>query len=238
MHARDYIHRDIKPSNILLGRRQQAQHVFIIDFGLAVRYHDPITHFHIPYRSGRQLTGTARWASINTHIGIEQSRRDDLESLAYVLIYLLRGSLPWQNLTDDARILSMKQSLSPDALCDNLPPEFGAFLSYVRGLAFEANPDYAYLHGLLRLLARCGASTQDIDSSRSSQPAPNGLTSSSASEKDATGADSHPRSKAATKRVDASQISRRAYVVSACDLMLILTYCNIYRLRSRVCAHT
>lgn len=101
--------------------------IYVIDFGLAKRYQDPKTHQHIPFRNGKSLTGTARYASVNTHVGIEQSRRDDLECICYVLLYLLKGCLPWQGLTAKnkndkyKRIMDSKMSMSAETLCKGYP---------------------------------------------------------------------------------------------------------------------
>ncbi|RWS01323.1 casein kinase I isoform delta-A-like protein [Dinothrombium tinctorium] len=158
IHTRHFIHRDIKPDNFLMGLGKKGNLVYIIDFGLAKKYRDSRTHQHIVYRENKNLTGTARYASINTHLGIEQSRRDDLESLGYVLMYFNRGSLPWQGLRAATkrqkyeRISEKKMSTPIEELCAGFPPEFATYLNYCRTLRFEEKPDYSYLRQLLRNL--------------------------------------------------------------------------------------
>ena len=130
MHTRLFIHRDMKPDNFLVGRGPKSSIIHIIDFGLAKRYRDPKTNQHIPYKNNKNLTGTARYASINTHMGIEQSRRDDIEGICYVVLYFLKGSLPWQGLTarnkNDKykKIMETKMSTSIETLCKGLPSIF------------------------------------------------------------------------------------------------------------------
>jgi len=156
VHSKNYLHRDIKPDNFLIGLKNKASTVFIIDFGLSKRFTDPKTKTHISYREGKSLTGTARYTSINTHLGIEQSRRDDLEGLAYVLVYLLKGSLPWQGLAAESkkekydRILQVKSETRSEVLCEGLPGEFGEFLNYAKGLKFEDRPDYSFCKKMFR----------------------------------------------------------------------------------------
>ncbi|CAF4380524.1 unnamed protein product, partial [Rotaria sp. Silwood2] len=156
IHSKNFIHRDIKPANFLMGIGRKGNLVYIIDFGLAKKYRDARTHQHIPYRENKNLTGTARYASINTHLGIEQSRRDDMESLGYVLMYFNRGSLPWQGLKAATkrqkyeRISEKKMSTPIEELCKGFPVEFTTYLSYCRSLRFDDKPDYSYLRQLFR----------------------------------------------------------------------------------------
>ncbi|KAL7124122.1 hypothetical protein ABFS83_14G027000 [Erythranthe nasuta] len=156
MHSRGFLHRDIKPDNFLMGLGRKANQVYIIDYGLAKKYRDLQTHKHIPYRENKNLTGTARYASVNTHLGVEQSRRDDLESLGYVLMYFLRGSLPWQGLKAGTKKqkydkISEKKMLTPvEVLCKSYPAEFISYFHYCRSLRFDDKPDYSYLKRLFR----------------------------------------------------------------------------------------
>jgi serine/threonine protein kinase len=151
IHTKNFIHRDIKPENFLLGLGKKSNIIFIIDFGLAKQYRDPKTHKHIPSTDSKSFIGTSRYASINNHLGTELSRRDDLESLGYMLMYFLNGSLPWQGkayLNQEEKnqaIKEIKQNTPIEQLCQNLPPEFRIFLSYSRNLKFDDKPDYSYL---------------------------------------------------------------------------------------------
>ncbi|KAJ1971514.1 Palmitoylated plasma membrane-bound casein kinase [Dimargaris xerosporica] len=156
VHERYLIYRDIKPDNFLVGRpyTKNANVVHLIDFGMAKYYWDIKKNQHIPYRERKSLSGTARYMSINTHLGREQSRRDDLEALGHVFMYFLRGQLPWQGLKAATnkqkyeRIGEKKQTTPIKDLCDGYPEEFAVYLNYARKLAFEQTPDYDYLIGL------------------------------------------------------------------------------------------
>ncbi|XP_064641080.1 casein kinase I-like isoform X2 [Lineus longissimus] len=158
IHSKNFIHRDVKPDNFLMGLGKKGNLVYIIDFGLAKKYRDSRTHQHIPYRENKNLTGTARYASINTHLGIEQSRRDDMESLGYVFMYFLHGSLPWQGLKAQTkrqkyeRISEKKMSTQIEDLCRGFPGEFATYLNFCRSLRFDDKPDYSYLRQLFRSL--------------------------------------------------------------------------------------
>ena len=151
IHNKNFIHRDIKPDNFLMGIGRQCNKVFLIDFGLAKKYRDLKTRTHITYKEGKSLTGTARYASINAHLGLEQARRDDMEALGYVLMYFLRGTLPWQGLKAATKkqkydkISEKKMSTPVEVLCKGHPQEFALYLNYCRGLRFDEAPDYAYL---------------------------------------------------------------------------------------------
>ncbi|KAF8834222.1 kinase-like protein [Paxillus ammoniavirescens] len=143
--------------NILVGPvlpGQQTNELCLFDFSLTQLYRDPRTYSHVPFLSGRPLSTILPFASLNHHSGNQPSRRDDLESLAYLLIYLARGSLPWidTNVTSNNDILQSKESILVAQLCDTLPSPFASFLSYVCDLSFTQKPDYNYVLNLFRAL--------------------------------------------------------------------------------------
>ena len=141
LHEAGYIHRDIKPENFLL----KAETVYLIDMGLAKKYMTR-DNKHIPYSENKRMVGTPRYASIHNQLGHEVSRRDDMESIAYVLIYLAKGRLPWQNLpkSDDphAAILKTKQQTRITDLCESLPKSYLNLLEHAKSLRFDETPNY------------------------------------------------------------------------------------------------
>ncbi|KAG0455768.1 hypothetical protein HPP92_023556 [Vanilla planifolia] len=179
VHSKGFLHRDIKPDNFLMGLGRKANQVYIIDFGLAKRYRDATTNRHIPYsdvllschgrlmpnkmlnsyvfleQENKNLTGTARYASCNTHLGIEQSRRDDLESLGYVLLYFLRGSFFFLFLLEAPlgrakKLPPRSRSMIRYVLCKSHPVEFASYFHYCHSLTFDQRPDYGFLKRLFR----------------------------------------------------------------------------------------
>ena len=156
LHSCRYIHRDVKPDNFCMGIGDKSHIVYIIDFGLSKKYWSNEYQCHIPLNTGKSLTGTARYASINALDGYEQSRRDDLESLGYILVYFLKGSLPWQGLKISHKgerfnkILEIKKKCSAKELCEGFPKELEDFITYTRKLKFREVPDYNYLRNLLK----------------------------------------------------------------------------------------
>ena len=160
IHNKHILHRDIKPDNFVMGLNNLSQYVYLLDFGLAKKYRSSRTLKQIPLVNRKKLTGTARYASINALKGYEHSRRDDLEAAGYVLIYFIKGRLPWQGLqvkTKEERykkILKKKIEISPEELCENLPQEFEKYIEYTRNLEYLEEPDYAMLRELFNSILR------------------------------------------------------------------------------------
>ncbi|GET89262.1 casein kinase I, putative [Leishmania tarentolae] len=153
-HEKGFVHRDIKPENFVLGCRSKAHILYIIDYGLSKLYWEVKKNSHIPFVEGRPLTGTARYCSTNVHRGFEQGRRDDLESIGFLFIYFLRGSLPWQGIqAKDQQIKTIKigetKMATPlEELCKGVPKEFLKYFQYCRSLSFAQKPDYDSLRRL------------------------------------------------------------------------------------------
>ena len=154
IHNCDIIHRDIKPANIAIGLEEKNKFIYLLDFGLSKKYRSSRTKKHHPFIKNRKLIGNARYSSINALDGGSQSRRDDLESLGYVLIYLLNGKLPWQGYISRSKedkyykIRQIKKKTTTKELCEGLPSQFEEYIQYTKNLEYEQDPDYDYLRNL------------------------------------------------------------------------------------------
>jgi serine/threonine protein kinase len=164
IHRSGFIHRDIKPNNFMFGANDDNNKLYVMDFGLSKKWcvYDKETNElnHIPYKSGRSMIGTARYASLNVHLGTEPSRRDDMESVGYMLIYLIKGTLPWQGLKKKTKenqidkIGEKKMMVDIGVLCQGLPKCFYDYVKYTRGLQFADKPDYDHMVSLFENSAK------------------------------------------------------------------------------------
>ena len=154
IHNKNIIHRDIKPDNFVIGLGEKRKYIYILDFGLAKKYRSSKTLQHYAVMKSKNLTGTARYASINALDGLTQSRRDDLEAVGYVLLYFLRGRLPWQGIpvkNKEERYRKIKQKkidITAEELCKGFPLQFVQYLNYTRNLEYEDDPNYNFLKNL------------------------------------------------------------------------------------------
>jgi len=146
IHSKGYIHRDIKPDNFTIGHESSNQ-IYCIDFGLATKYLKRDGQ-HLPQENGHRFLGTARYASINAHLGNTQSRKDDLEAIGYLLVFFFLGKLPWQGIrcSDKEKryrlILEKKQQTSRKTLCKGLPRPFLKYFEYIDSLGYDERPRY------------------------------------------------------------------------------------------------
>ena len=143
MHLKNFIHRDLKPDNIMMGLGEDSQNLFLVDFGLTRSIIDSKTGKHIKFKGGKNLVGTCRYVSVNSHLGHELSRRDDLISVGYIMIEMLTGSLPWIGMHSGKpsaryrKIGDFKASISNKRLCKNCPQAFLDYMDHVTSMQFE-----------------------------------------------------------------------------------------------------
>ena len=159
IHSKKIVHRDIKPQNFLIGLENEA-FIYLIDFGISRKYRSSKTGKHIQFSLTGTAIGTIKFLSYNANRGVEQTRRDDMISVGYMLINLSGTKLPWEHLNikdkngkkNHAKILELKKLLKPEDICKGLPDELTEYIRYCYNLNFEQKPDYEYLRGLFKNL--------------------------------------------------------------------------------------
>ena len=168
IHSKYIVHRDIKPDNFLIGK-DDPNVIYLIDFGLSKKYRSSISGKHIRFGFTGKLTGTVRFASANALRGGEQSRRDDIESIGYMLVYFMKKRLPWQGVTGTRKmerylkIYKLKKNTTPEELCKGLPPEMTEYMTYAKKLEFEQEPNYNYLRKLFnKMLKRLHTTNEQL----------------------------------------------------------------------------
>jgi serine/threonine protein kinase len=171
IHKRGIIHRDIKPANIVVGRGNDDHNLYLVDFGLARLYIE--NGKHIPFSDGHRLTGTALYASMDTHRGIEQSRKTDLECLGFVLLYFLYGRLPWTNIPYNRKDKDQQQKRHRQiyqykkkyiySILEELPSQFRDYFEYCWNLDFEEKPNYRKLRKMFGDLFRAEGYKYDME---------------------------------------------------------------------------
>ena len=167
VHSKYIVHRDIKPDNFLIGK-EDPNVIYLIDFGLSKKYRSSNSGKHIRFGFTGKLTGTVRFASANALRGGEQSRRDDIESIGYMMVYFMKKRLPWQGVTGTRKmerylkIYKLKKNTTPEALCEGLPEEMTEYIRYAKKLEFEQEPNYNYLRKLFNKMLKRVHNTNEL----------------------------------------------------------------------------
>jgi serine/threonine protein kinase len=157
VHSKNIVYRDIKPENFLFGKKD-PEVLYLIDFGLCKKYKSSKTGKHILPKNLGKFTGTSRYASVYSMAGNEQSRRDDIESIGYMIIFLMKKKLPWQGIRGNSykecyhKLYIMKKNIEPEELCKGLPKEMIDYMNNAKSLKFEEEPNYSYLKNLFKTI--------------------------------------------------------------------------------------